>query len=951
MMFPSFNIGAAYSPTVRMLYLAGKWAAREFRAALKRRRERSKVTEVLEAAAAKPGESFCGDVAPLFKVDSDSAVGFSGVSLLTPSASAANLLLSPSASAADLLLSPSASAASLLLSPSASAANLTPSASAASLYKEDDDDYGDSSEADTTAAVIATPTLIPRLGKSVSFDDLRKKRAQLRYRWALSLPSFKTMWESPLSSDDEGESEFLTEYDYDSSATSSTLNLPLFPAIQRSKSMGALSKPPPPLKYRWALSEPALPLLESVSSLSFTDKSTFNNSSMCSNISISSNEEDFGDKVIAVPPPTAIPAVRAPIEIKQHYHQDNQLQQYASLPILKSLFVENSLPLLSAAFRRTQSLSFVMYGDFGEVRKSLDKFHSSLSTAAGPSLWKFKISHTFHPYLPHFRFLLDGLSSSEPYFIVASLPLKLAQLYLSVSNRCISQLSRFFSSSVHSSTSLIVKNSFSSRYALKPVLTNPQFPVYSRRQFLVNYNSIEVTVKLQAEDLIFSRPKQEKKKISNFPFTEDRSGTKREKEASDTFAVVAEDRSGAKREEEVPDTFAVVAEDRNGLDDAKEEWEGIVSTDDTVAAPSAELAHAEGKNVIASTKQEEREIIKAFADASTALKRQPGQYCIVKSFADSKVSNAPTVIAKKERQSVGAFGEESGAVSPTILRRQPGQYCLAKSFIESNVPRPNEKKEEEEEEIKLPVPITVAEEQSVIVNEAPRITKGKSKVSNSLDILKRQPGVQYYVFKYEKEKRVPDTPTTVAEDQKGTENEVSHAKPERRDLRKLADVLTSKVFRTKKETNEIKPAKNKKEVSQGKHEVIRVTANPTVVAKEPKASTDKRSEASQAKQDKASQAKKEPSSAASAPIVAEIFRVKPAQGESAARKAPALRGSISLHEAAILQQRRNGGGTGATGGSKDGKKKEEALAITEKQLIAIYSGLAGLRNTKSSVSH
>ena len=946
MMFPSFNIGAAYSPTVRMLYLAGKWAAREFRAALKRRRERNKVTEVLEAAAAKPGESFCGDVASLLKVDSNSAVGFSGVSLLTPSASAANLLLSPSASAADLLLSPSASAADLLLSPSASAADLlspsasaanlllSPSASAASLYKEDDDDYGDSSEADTTAAVIATPTLIPRLGKSVSFDDLRKKRAQLRYRWALSLPSFKTIWESPLSSDDEGESEFLTEYDYDSSTTSSTLNLPLFPAIQRSKSMGALSKPPPPLKYRWALSEPALPLLESVSSLSFTDKSTFNDSSMCSNISISSNEEDFGDRVIAVPPPTAIPAVRAPIEIKQHYHQDNQLQQYASLPILKSLFVENSLPLLSAAFRRTQSLSFVMYGDFGEVRKSLDKFHSSLSTPAGPSLWKFKISHTFHPYLPHFRFLLDGLSSSEPYFIVASLPLKLTQLYLSVSNRCISQLSRFFSSSVHSSTSLIVKNSFSSRYALKPVLTNPQFPVYSRRQFLVNYNSVEVTVKLQAEDLIFSCPKQEKKKISNFPFTEDR--------------------SGAIKEEEVPDTFAVVAEDRNGLDDAKEEWEGIVSTDDIVAAPSAELAHAEGKNVIASTKQKERDIIKAFADASTALKRQPGQYCIVKSFTDSKASDAPTVIAKKERQSVGAFGEESGAVSPTVLRRQPGQYCLAKSFIESNVPRPNKKKEEEEE-IKLPVPITVAEEQSVIENEAPRITKGKSKVSNSLDILKRQPGVQYYVFKYEKEKRVPDTPTTVAEDQKGTENEVSHAKPERRDLRKLADVLTSKVFRTKKETNEIKSAKNKKEGSQGKHEVIRVTANPTVVAKEPKASTDKRSEASQAKQDKASQAKKEPSGAASAPIVAEIFRVKPAQGESAARKAPALRGSISLHEAAILQQRRNGGGTGtgagATGGSKDGKKKEEALAITEKQLIAIYSGLAGLRNTKSSVSH
>ena len=541
-MFPSFNIGAAYSPTVRMLYLAGKWAAREFRAALKRRRERNKVTEVLEAAAAKPGESFCGNVAPLFKVDSDSAVGFSGVSLLTPSASAANLLLSPSASAADLLLSPSASAANLLLSPSASAANLTPSASAASLYKEDDDDYGDSSEADTTAAVIATPTLIPRLGKSVSFDDLRKKRAQLRYRWALSLPSFKTIWESPLSSDDEGESEFLTEYDYDSSTTSSTLNLPLFPAIQRSKSMGTLSKPPPPLKYRWALSEPALPLLESVSSLSFTDKSAFNDSSMCGNISISSNEEDFGDKVIAVPPPTAIPAVRAPIEIKQHYHQDNELQQYASLPILKSLFVENSLPLLSAAFRRTQSLSFVMYGDFGEVRKSLDKFHSSLSTAAGPSLWKFKISHTFHPYLPHFRFLLDGLSSSEPYFIVASLPPKLTQLYLSVSNRCISQLSRFFSSSVHSSTSLIVKNSFSSRYALKPVLTNPQFPVYSRRQFLVNYNSVEVTIKLQAEDLIFSCPKQEKKKISNFPFTEDRSGAKREEEASDTFAVVAEDR-------------------------------------------------------------------------------------------------------------------------------------------------------------------------------------------------------------------------------------------------------------------------------------------------------------------------------------------------------------------------------------------------------------------------
>ena len=957
MMFPSFNIGAAYSPTVRMLYLAGKWAAREFRAALKRRRERNKVTEVLEAAAAKPRESFCGDVAAsLFKVDSDSAVGFSGVSLLTPSASAANLLLSPSASAADLLLSPSASAADLLLSPSASAANLlTPSASAASLCKEDDDDYGDSSEADTTAAVIATPTLIPRLGKSVSFDDLRKKRAQLRYRWALSLPSFKTIWESPLSSDDEGESEFLTEYDYDSSTTSSTLNLPLFPAIQRSKSMGALSKPPPPLKYRWALSEPALPLLESVSSLSFTDKSTFNDSSMCSNISISSNEEDFGDRVIAVPPPTAIPAVRAPIEIKQHYHQDNQLQQYASLPILKSLFIENSLPLLSAAFRRTQSLSFVMYGDFGEVRKSLDKFHSSLSTPAGPSLWKFKISHTFHPYLPHFRFLLDGLSSSEPYFIVASLPLKLTQLYLSVSNRCISQLSRFFSSSVHSSTSLIVKNSFSSRYALKPVLTNPQFPVYSRRQFLVNYNSVEVTVKLQAEDLIFSCPKQEKKKISNFPFTEDRNGAIKEEEVPDTFAVVAEDRSGAKKEEEASDTFAVVAEDRNGLDDAKEEWEGIVSTDDTVAAPSAELAHAEGKNVIASTKQKERDIIKAFADASTALKRQPGQYCIVKSFTDSKASDAPTVIAKKERQSVGAFGEESGAVSPTVLRRQPGQYCLAKSFIESNVPRPNKKKEEEEE-IKLPVPITVAEEQSVIENEAPCITKGKSKVSNSLDILKRQPGVQYYVFKYEKEKRVPDTPTTVAEDQKGTENEVSHAKPERRDLRKLADVLTSKVFRTKKETNEIKSAKNKKEVSQGKHEVIRVTANPTVVAKEPKASTDKRSEASQAKQDEASQAKKEPSSAASAPIVAEIFRVKPAQGESAARKAPALRGSISLHEAAILQQRRNGGGTGATGagatgGSKDGKKKEEALAITEKQLIAIYSGLAGLRNTKSSVSH
>ena len=367
------------------------------------------------------------------------------------------------------------------------------------------------------------------------------------------------------------------------------------------------------------------------------------------------------------------------------------------------------------------------------------------------------------------------------------------------------------------------------------------------------------------------------------------------------------------------------------------------------------MAHAEGKNVIASTKQKERDIIKAFADASTALKRQPGQYCIVKSFPDSKASDAPTIIAKKERQSVGAFGEESGAVSPTVLRRQPGQYCLAKSFIESNVPRPNKKKEEEEK-IKLPAPITVAEEQSVIENEAPRITKGKSKVSNSLDILKRQPGVQYYVFKYEKEKRVPDTPTTVAEDQKGTENEVSHAKPERRDLRKLADVLTSKVFRTKKETNEIKAAKNKKEVSQGKHEVIRVTANPTVVAKEPKASTDKRSEASQAKQDEASQAKKEPSGAASAPIVAEIFRVKPAQGESAARKAPALRGSISLHEAAILQQRRNGGGTGATGagatgGSKDGKKKEEALAITEKQLIAIYSGLAGLRNTKSSVSH
>ena len=376
MMFSHFQLGAS-SPTVRLMYSVGKWAAKKVKAAIMKRRDGT-TTEKVVLAATK--EQLPDDDLSLFNK-------------ITFSASV-----------------PSSFVVSTFTDDDGSSYNESDSSlEEASLELKDFLDISPAMETSSPSTIARTRSL----------TDLREKPStpQPSCRLALSLPSLSIEdaekkkggeKSAKKSSEENGNCTGPPASSFYSTST-----------IKKGKSQEDLqSGPPSEMKYRWTLSLPNVNKYSSMSSATYDEMS-------CAYFS--SEEEYFGDytdleikEVVASPPSTAIVKKKS---------LDQRMQSF-SLPFLntwQSRKFDDNVSLLSSMRQKSQSLNLhfpvkqnISFPGASRPLSWLTKKENKATSSPtkSPPIWKIReweIDSWFPTCAATAPQLLQRRSFSEPY--------------------------------------------------------------------------------------------------------------------------------------------------------------------------------------------------------------------------------------------------------------------------------------------------------------------------------------------------------------------------------------------------------------------------------------------------------------------------------------------------------------------------------------------------------